>query len=137
MSPLTLCHGIRGHSKTTYLDQILPNSVLHFYPFFPLTIINKYPPTLPFTPYLHFYQNLEKVLPTLLLIFKKIFQLHYHSDLHSYLFSRIFPSYTIIRAYSCIQNSIYSCNTITTTLIQISRLFYFGFFSKTNNQMII
>ena len=26
----------------------------------------------------------------------------------------------------------YSCNNITTTLIQISRLFYFGFFSKTN-----
>ena len=31
----------------------------------------------------------------------------------------------------------YSCNNITTTLIQISRLFYFGFFSKTNHQMII
>ena len=30
-----------------------------------------------------------------------------------------------------------SCNNITKTLIQISRLFYFGFFSKTNNQMII
>ena len=30
----------------------------------------------------------------------------------------------------------YSCNNITTTLIQISRLF-FGFFSKTNYQMII
>ena len=28
----------------------------------------------------------------------------------------------------------YSCNNITTTLIQISRLFYFGFFSKTNHQ---
>ena len=27
-------------------------------------------------------------------------------------------------------NSIYSCNNITTTLIQISRLFYFGFFPK-------
>ena len=31
----------------------------------------------------------------------------------------------------------YSCNNITTTLIQISRLFYFGFFSKTDHQMII
>ena len=31
----------------------------------------------------------------------------------------------------------YSCKNITTTLIQISRLFYFGFFSKTNHQMII
>ena len=30
----------------------------------------------------------------------------------------------------------YSCNNITTTLIQISRLFYFGFFSKTNQMMI-
>ena len=27
----------------------------------------------------------------------------------------------------------YSCNNITTTLIQTSRLFYFGFFSKTNH----
>ena len=31
----------------------------------------------------------------------------------------------------------YSCNKITTTLIQISRLFYFGLFSKTNHQMMI
>ena len=31
----------------------------------------------------------------------------------------------------------YSCSNITTTLIQISRLFYFGFFSKTNHQMMI
>ena len=31
----------------------------------------------------------------------------------------------------------YSCKNITTTLIQISHLFYFGFFSKTNHQMII
>ena len=31
----------------------------------------------------------------------------------------------------------YSCNNITTTLIQISRLFYFGFFSKTKHQMMI
>ena len=31
----------------------------------------------------------------------------------------------------------YSCNNITTTLIQISRLFLFNFFSKTNNQMMI
>ena len=31
----------------------------------------------------------------------------------------------------------YSYNNITTTLIQISRLFYFGFFSKTNHQMMI
>ena len=31
----------------------------------------------------------------------------------------------------------YSCNNITTTLIQIPRLFYFGFFSKPNHQMII
>ena len=31
----------------------------------------------------------------------------------------------------------YSCNNITTILTQISRLFYFGFFSKTNHQMII
>ena len=29
----------------------------------------------------------------------------------------------------------YSCNNITTTLIQISRLFYFGFFSKTDYQI--
>ena len=33
--------------------------------------------------------------------------------------------------------ALYSCNNITTTLIQISRLFYFGFFSKTNHQMMI
>ena len=32
---------------------------------------------------------------------------------------------------------VYSCNNITTTLIQISRIFYFGFFSKTNHQMMI
>ena len=31
----------------------------------------------------------------------------------------------------------YSCNNITMTLIQISRLFNFGFFSKTNHQMMI
>ena len=31
----------------------------------------------------------------------------------------------------------YSCNNITMTLIQISCLFYLGFFSKTNPQMII
>ena len=31
----------------------------------------------------------------------------------------------------------YSCNSITATLIQISTFFYFGFFSKTNHQMII
>ena len=31
----------------------------------------------------------------------------------------------------------YSCSNVTTTLIQISRLFYFGFFSKTNHQMMI
>ena len=31
----------------------------------------------------------------------------------------------------------YSCNNITTTLIQISRLSYFSFFSKTNHQMMI
>ena len=30
----------------------------------------------------------------------------------------------------------YSCNNITTTLIQISCLFYFDFFSKSNNQMM-
>ena len=35
------------------------------------------------------------------------------------------------------QNFMYSCNNITTTIIQISRLFYFGFFSKTNHQMMI
>ena len=35
------------------------------------------------------------------------------------------------------QFNTYSCNNITTALIQISRLFYFGFFSKTNHQMII
>ena len=35
------------------------------------------------------------------------------------------------------QFNTYSCNNITTTLIQISCLFYFGFFSKTNHQMII
>ena len=34
-------------------------------------------------------------------------------------------------------NSEYSCNNITTTLIQNASLFYFGFFSKTNHQMII
>ena len=31
----------------------------------------------------------------------------------------------------------YSCNNITTSLIQISRHLYFGFFTKTNHQMII
>ena len=30
----------------------------------------------------------------------------------------------------------YSFSNITTTLIQISRLFYFGFFSKTNHQIL-
>ena len=35
------------------------------------------------------------------------------------------------------KEGMYSCNNITTTLIQISRLFYFGFFSKTNHQMIV
>ena len=30
----------------------------------------------------------------------------------------------------------YSCNNITTTLIQISRLFYFGFFSKTSHPIV-
>ena len=32
---------------------------------------------------------------------------------------------------------LYSCNKITKTLIQISRFFYFDFFSKTNHQMMI
>ena len=36
--------------------------------------------------------------------------------------------YLIVQVDYC-----YSCNNITTTLIQISRLFDFGFFSKTNN----
>ena len=31
----------------------------------------------------------------------------------------------------------YSCDNKNKTLIQISRLFYFGFFSKTNHQMMI
>ena len=36
------------------------------------------------------------------------------------------------------RNSVrYSCNNITTTLIQTSRLFYFGSFSKTNHRMMI
>ena len=35
------------------------------------------------------------------------------------------------------QFNTYSCNNITTTLIQISGLFYFGFFSKNNHQMMI
>ena len=33
-------------------------------------------------------------------------------------------------------SSSYSCNNITTTLIQISSLFYFGFFSKTNHRWV-
>ena len=40
-------------------------------------------------------------------------------------------------AVAAYQVSIYSCYNITTTLIQISHLFYFGFLSKTNHQMII
>ena len=32
---------------------------------------------------------------------------------------------------------IYSCNNITTALIQIFRIFYFSFFSKTNHQMMV
>ena len=36
-----------------------------------------------------------------------------------------------------LKQNMYSCNNITTTLIQISRLFYFGFFFKTNHQMMI
>ena len=32
---------------------------------------------------------------------------------------------------------LYSCSNTTTTFIQISRLFYFGYFSKTNHQMMI
>ena len=46
----------------------------------------------------------QKVPPTLLLIFKEISHLHFYSDLHFYLFSRTFPIYTIIWAYSCIQH---------------------------------
>ena len=41
------------------------------------------------------------------------------------------------RAVGSSEKLVYSCNNITTTLIQISRLFYFGFFTKTNHQMII
>ena len=37
---------------------------------------------------------------------------------------------------SLIMYKTYSCNNTITTLIQISRLFYFGFFSKTNHQMM-
>ena len=36
--------------------------------------------------------------------------------------------------FSPVNSNLYSCNNITTTLVQISRLFYFGFFSKTNLQ---
>ena len=46
---------------------------------------------------------------------------------------RAFPNLYAVRGTA----ARYSCNNITTTLIQISRLFYFGFFSKTNHQMII
>ena len=44
-----------------------------------------------------------------------------------------------VKIAKCIPNGYvcYSCNNITTTIIQISRLFYFGFFSKTNHQMMI
>ena len=45
--------------------------------------------------------------------------------------------YTIVHVALAHVRRTYSCNNITTTLIQISRLFYFGFFSKTNQQMII
>ena len=38
---------------------------------------------------------------------------------------------------NCIIFLLYSCNNKTTTSIQISRLFYFGFFSNTNHQMMI
>ena len=60
----------------------------------------------------HNYLNLEKFLPTLLLIFKKISHLHYYWDLHFYLISKQFPSYTIIWANSCIQNSRVSLNEL-------------------------
>ena len=36
-----------------------------------------------------------------------------------------------------VEGKLYSCNNITMTLIQISGLFNFGFFSKTNHQMMI
>ena len=36
-----------------------------------------------------------------------------------------------------VEGKLYSCNNITMTLIQISRLYYFGFFSKINHQMMI
>ena len=43
--------------------------------------------------------------PTLLFLFKKISHLHSYLNLHLYLFSRKFPTYTIILVYSCIRNS--------------------------------
>ena len=41
----------------------------------------------------------------------------------------------VLQTISC--STFYSCDNITTTWIQISRLFYFEFFSKINHQMMI
>ena len=46
---------------------------------------------------------------------------------------RAFPNLYAVRGPA----ARYSCDNITMTLIQIYRLFYFGFFSKTNHQMMI
>ena len=51
--------------------------------------------------------------------------------------TQLYPKCTIICYSSIYENLRYSCNNITRTLIQISRLFYFGFFSKSNHQMMI
>ena len=56
-------------------------------------------------------------------------------------FTKITKDYQTLKprlfSKSSLISSLYSCNNITTTLIQISRLFYSGFFPKTNHQMII
>ena len=53
----------------------------------------------------------------------------------------LMPPSALLKTFQCIFEPTtllhYSCNNITTTLIQISGLFYFGFFSKSNNQKII
>ena len=52
-------------------------------------------------------------------------------------FLYVYKSQSFFFNSNCIIFLLYSCNNKTTTSIQISRLFYFGFFSNTNHQMMI
>jgi hypothetical protein len=84
LRPNFLKHSQNSHLNYKYLALIHSTCVLHcnLLPTNTFIRIQK-------KSYLHFYWNLEKNPPTLLLIFKKISHLHYYSDLHFYSFSRI------------------------------------------------